>query len=243
MPVLIRGPQSAPAPSEYELTGGEAFTPEAVTAVFDGTAAAGPFRPCLSIYAQSGELLSRTFPDTAVAAGGEARVTFAPFLRTAAGVASAGTGVPPASALDDYVFRFTNLDVTGIGFSNGTTLIQGNPVSLDGTTRVKVEAYVPLVEIGNNPPNNQAIGFELYDDTTDKGTIAVVEANTKFGATPLQIGTPIKTEIILTPTAGIHTYAIKVWKNVAGGTCTCFASTFVDGTGNFGPAWYRLTAT
>jgi hypothetical protein len=93
VPLLIRGPESQPAPSEYELTAGEAFVPESVTASFDGSGAAGSFLPCLSIYAQSGELLSRTFPDE-VAAGDTAEVTFAPLLRAAQAAAAAGTGYP-----------------------------------------------------------------------------------------------------------------------------------------------------
>jgi hypothetical protein len=92
VPILIRGPASQPTPSQYQLAAGESFTPEAVTASFDGSGAAGGFLACLSVYAQSGELLSRTFP-AEVAAGDIAKVTYAPLLR-AAEQAAAVSGLP-----------------------------------------------------------------------------------------------------------------------------------------------------
>lgn len=99
MPLLIRGPTSQAAPSEYTLAPREAFVPESVTATFNGAAAAAAFLPTLSIYAQSGELLARC-PATQVAAGSSAEVTFAPLLR-AATAAAAGTAMQWATALGE----------------------------------------------------------------------------------------------------------------------------------------------
>ena len=77
-PALIIQPGGA-VPYDYALAPGESFTIESATAEFDGSGAAGAFLPALALYAQSGELLSRTFTGTAVAAGDNAEVTFAPF--------------------------------------------------------------------------------------------------------------------------------------------------------------------
>lgn len=75
--IVLRGPYDVP--SGYTLAPGERFSPSSISAYFDGTNAGGDFRACLSIYAQDGTLLGRTFPSTAIAAGDGGQVTFAPF--------------------------------------------------------------------------------------------------------------------------------------------------------------------
>jgi hypothetical protein len=77
-PALIVQPGGT-VPYSYQLAPGESLALESVSADFDGSGAAGAFLPSLALYAQSGELLSRTFPADSVAAGGSAEVTFAPF--------------------------------------------------------------------------------------------------------------------------------------------------------------------
>lgn len=67
------------APYERDLAPSERFALSSVSARFDGSGAAGSFKPCLSFYAQSGELLARTFPDQTMAPGDVSEVTFAPF--------------------------------------------------------------------------------------------------------------------------------------------------------------------
>jgi hypothetical protein len=85
-PITFTGPE--PAPFRYTLSGFQRFTPMAVTATFDGSAAAGPFLPSVAIYAQAGQLLGRMFPQV-LQPGDVAEVTFSPFSRPAA---SAGAG-------------------------------------------------------------------------------------------------------------------------------------------------------
>jgi hypothetical protein len=126
VPLLIRGPESQPAPSEYELTAGEAFVPESVTAEFDGSGAAGAFLACLSVYAQSGELLQRTFPADALNVGDVSQVTFAPLLRGQAAAAAAGSGLSVASIARQTVTvipgaAFQPVDTTNFGTNDGTT--------------------------------------------------------------------------------------------------------------------------
>jgi hypothetical protein len=77
-PELIVQPGGA-VPYDYQLAPGEALALSTVSAAFDGGGAAGDFLPALGLYAQSGELLSRTFTSEAVSAGDAAEVTFSPF--------------------------------------------------------------------------------------------------------------------------------------------------------------------
>ena len=69
------------APASYQLGSNEGLRVESITAHFDGAGAGSAFLPAVAIYAQSGELISRTFTSDQVAIGGTADVTFAPFLR------------------------------------------------------------------------------------------------------------------------------------------------------------------
>lgn len=77
-PALIVQP-GGDVPYGYTLAPGEAFGIATISGTFDGTGAAGDFLPAVAIYTQDGQLLSRTFTSEAVAAGGSAEVTFAPF--------------------------------------------------------------------------------------------------------------------------------------------------------------------
>lgn len=95
-PIVPPEPQAAPL--SYELSSHQRFTPLAVSAVFDGTAAAGDFLPCCSIYAPGGQLIGRTFPST-VTAGTVVEVTYSPFARGgSAAAASVGNFVLIANA-------------------------------------------------------------------------------------------------------------------------------------------------
>lgn len=76
VPIDIGGPAASLA---YQLSQGEAWTPQTVTADVDGSAAASDFVVQCSIFAQSGELLSRTRTDDTVTAGTSGVATFAPF--------------------------------------------------------------------------------------------------------------------------------------------------------------------
>ena len=75
----IAGP-TGPTPQEYVLGNSEAFAVEAVSALFDGSGAAGPFLPTVSFYSSAGRLIARQFAEEQTA-GEVSEVTFAPFLR------------------------------------------------------------------------------------------------------------------------------------------------------------------
>lgn len=94
--VLGWGTQSAPA--ERVTKDAERFTLLAVNATFDGTAAASSFLPCVEVISDAGEVVARCPTDSAVAAGGSAEVTFAPFLR-----GTASSGPAPTTILQEFL--------------------------------------------------------------------------------------------------------------------------------------------
>lgn len=70
---------------------------QAISAYFDGAAAAGDFRPCLDVYNATGFLVARVVAAETVAGGDAAEVSFAPFLDAAAASAAAGGSTPYAT--------------------------------------------------------------------------------------------------------------------------------------------------
>lgn len=96
-PILIAETGPRDSPDVYTVPDSQSIQPQTVVATFDGAAAAGAFLACLSMYAQSGELLSRTFADTVLGIGDAAEVTFAPFRGLGAAVAS---GLVPFAKFD-----------------------------------------------------------------------------------------------------------------------------------------------
>lgn len=230
------------APADWNLPASLEITPKTAYAKFDGTSAAGPYLPCLRIISDAGIVAAEAVATTQVAAGASVDASW--FRGVGAQTVSSGSGVPPFPALDDYVFKHSNTVVTGTGHGSQTNLIiQGNPISLDGSTRIQIEFFAPIVEVLNGD-QNQAIGFELWDGSTDVGTILYIEGGMQAGGgTGWVFGHGAYSKNILTPTAGSHTYAVYAYRNDGSGTCTVFASTFADGSGSVGPAWYRVTTT
>lgn len=243
--VLTRdGPVSVPM--DYTVPQSGELLPLTVRATLDGTSAAVPFYGAVQVIAPSGRIMFSAITTTSVAAGASADASWFPHVGGT--TVTQGAGIPPFAALDDYVFKHANTTVTASGFGDQSNLIiQGNAISLDGNTRIKIEFFAPVVEITNGAPN-QAIGFALWDGATNKGVIGYIEAGNAQRVTlgsNQSFGGPVYGVIIDTPAAGTHTYAVYAFNNagLAGGTNTVFASTFQDGTGNIGPAWYRVTTT
>lgn len=141
------------------------------------------------------------------------------------------SGTPGAAAATqlDYVERTTDLTITATSDATAEALIDGNAVSYDGSTRIKIEFWAEEADISAS----QAMLANLYDGSTDLGRIAGIAANAGSGAS----GGTLKGERFLTPSAGSHTYHIKVWKT--GGTANVYAG--AGGTATRFPAWYRIT--
>lgn len=96
VPVEIFNEGPSPAPLSFTVASGQVVQPASIFATFDGTAAASPFLACVTIRSKTGDILSRVFPSTPVAAGGVADVSYAPF--------PGGLIQPPSAGGGDYVF-------------------------------------------------------------------------------------------------------------------------------------------
>jgi hypothetical protein len=112
-------------------------------------------------------------------------------------------GTPPGGELD-YVQTTTALTVTATSSGAAQAFIDGNAVSYDGSTRIKVEFFCP---------NAEAASGTLVVMLVDGASTVVGWLCELNGIT----ATPIKCELFLTPSAASHTYHIKAWKT--GGTC------------------------
>jgi hypothetical protein len=120
-----------------------------------------------------------------------------------------GGGGGGGGAVYDYVERTTDLSVTATSEPTAQTFIDGNPVTYDGSTEVKIEAWCQFA----SPPAGQWVILTLWDGATDLGRI---------GQTGVTGGATVKGERILTPSAGAHTYHVKAW--VTSGTGTLYAA-------------------
>lgn len=224
-------------PLDYQVPNGAEAIPRNVSATFTDPTNAGPYVPALEVVTPDGHIVGPFPLGATIAAGASARSSW--FRGVAPFIPVPGTGVPPAGNLDGYIFKKSNVTVAGLSHSDRTTLlIQGNPVTLDGSTSILVEYFCSWVEI-NAGVTNQAAEVELWDNFAaanhDKGTIGV------FEFFPNSVGgSAMYASIPLTPAAGVHTYSLYAWKNVNASTVTFVANTLLDGSGNVAPMWYRI---
>jgi len=145
--VQILGTGSKAAPLDYVLPSGSELVLKAVRADFNGAGAASAFLPALEIISDAGHSVGVYPTDVAVAAGGSASVSFAPFLRNAAAAATS-TSLPSA-VIDQLVdpFADTGFNLTAISmnsahfFTNDATVFDVGASA--GTTTIK--ALVPGV--------------------------------------------------------------------------------------------------
>ena len=132
---------------------------------------------------------------------------------------------PPGHEFD-YVQRTTNYSNAGTSY---TTVLDGNAVTYDGSTRIKLEFNAPVFELSTSMTAN----IELFDGATD---LCEMSGLTSSGG--LTDG-PLYAAIFITPSAGAHTYHLKAARGITAGTITIAAGV---GTGAaFMPAWYRIT--
>ncbi len=131
----------------------------------------------------------------------------------------------------DYVEKTSNTTVTATadGNSTGTAIIDGNAITFDGSTRVKIEFWTYALEI--NEPNVGHVN--LFDGTNDLGRLLLAgvgagTANIDFSAYGVRF---------LTPSAASHTFHIRGWKSA--GTFTVYGG--AGGASTIVPAWYRVT--
>lgn len=122
----------------------------------------------------------------------------------------------------DYVTVASDITISGTTAAGATTLITGNSVSYDGSTRVEIEVYIPTIANGASG----AVHVTLWEDSTDLTILCSVGSGTAMfypGG---------KHSIFRTPAAGSHTYTLKAYRTVANGA-------FYAGSGRL-PAYLRI---
>lgn len=129
----------------------------------------------------------------------------------------------------DYVTLTTTTNISSTNSASPTNIISGNAKTYDGSTRVKIEFYSPII----SENTSSSVSFVLYDGSTAVGIIANIYASSG------QINTPCKVDYILTPTAGSHTYHIKGYVASGSGTGNLFLGT--GGASTAVGAYLRIT--
>lgn len=131
----------------------------------------------------------------------------------------------------DYAERATDLTVTTTSAATAQSWIDGNAITCDGATRIKIEVWAPAVDTITSGAAllEAAVLLELYDGPTDLGVLGEAYYQASGGAFALSI----YGATFLTPTAGSHTYHVKAWRYGADGT--------IYASSPYLPAWYRIT--
>lgn len=173
---LITRPGPAPAPLTYELGAVEEIQIKTAYATFDGTGASGDFLACLTILAQSGQILSRVFPSTTVKAGNVANVSYAPFP---GGLASSGGGYTPPRVYEKFNTGTTTFIANGAGsavnfgtFLSGTQLFSTTAFTFLATALFDGIVFVSATVVGLNMTAGGTFVVEAILDNSDGGVMA-----------------------------------------------------------------------
>lgn len=158
LPIVI--PDTAVAPKDYTLTGGQELQLKSVRALIDGTGAATSFRPTLQLLDPNGHVMWEGASFDAVAAGGSADVSWFPGVTAASSgirydientgdwLYATATGVGPATPLGAGQSIFLN--ATGVTGSMAVStdvellLVAGESTPLDNTTITMTAAELQL---------------------------------------------------------------------------------------------------
>ena len=150
---------------------------------------------------------------------------------TAGHITIASTGGGSGGVTEyDYVQITSPVTITGTTDATATAVIDGNAVTYDGSTRIKLEFFA----LGASITSAQELVVVVYDGATDLGRLAVLVNDS---ATATHDEGPLYGAMFLTPSAGAHTFHVKAWKT--GGTVSIYAG--AGGAGVNLPAWYRIT--
>lgn len=145
---------------------------------------------------------------------------------------SSGTGAwvyPPGYELDYVQITSPVTNATG----TPATAITGNAVTYDGATRVKLEVSASALYVTGASGTSSKL--HLFEGSTDLGILA--QLYDALGSAELDA--PVYRAVFLTPTAGAHTYLIKLARDDGTGTAGLVAG--AGGAATAYPAWYRIT--
>lgn len=140
------------------------------------------------------------------------------------------TGVGGGSSELDYTTKTTDVTVSGTTEGGATTVIASGAVTVDGSTDVDVEFFAPRVFV-DIASAGQGVIFDLYDDATILGRIAVVLLDADADL-------PVCGKMRVTTPANGSVFTVKAWKSAANVT----VHTGSGGTGAEVPAFIKVTA-
>jgi len=143
-------------------------------------------------------------------------------------IISGGAGGAGGTVEYDYVERNTALTVTATTEGTAQAFIDGNAVTYDGTTKVKIEFWC-----GFTANINDTGVITLLDGATAIGWLSQIGNN----SATIQDNLAFYGCRFLTPTAASHTYHIAAWKTSG----TFIVTGGAGGAGTQVPAWYRIT--
>lgn len=126
----------------------------------------------------------------------------------------------------DYVQITSNVAISATTEAGSDTVITGNAVAYDGSTRICIEFFAPLVDA------RQFVVVSLWDGSSELGWFGQWEGN---NATTM--GPPMLCRRFLTPSAATHTYSVRAYRGAT--AATVFAG--AGGTATTLPAYLRIT--
>lgn len=126
----------------------------------------------------------------------------------------------------DYVQITSNVTISATTEAGSDTVITGSAIAYDGSTRVCIEFFSPLVDA------RQFVVVSLWDGSSELGWFGQWEGN---NATTM--GPPMLCRRFLTPSAATHTYSVRAYRGAT--AATVFAG--AGGTATTLPAYLRIT--
>lgn len=86
-------------------------------------------------------------------------------------------------------------------------------VAFDGLTRCELNFHSSSNVIVGNGIATEALVFNLWDDATDLGRLAVMQVPVVASG---ELAMPIEVSHTITPSSGAHTYKIRAWRSTGG---------------------------
>jgi hypothetical protein len=139
----------------------------------------------------------------------------------------AASGGGGSVTFHDYVERTTNLVVTATTLGTAQNILPGASVAYDGSTEVWIEAYLPTIDTSSASGQNFYVA--LFDGSSNIGYFARLVGNTIGGGTNIGARTTVFGRRKLTPSAGSHTYSVRVFTDSTTGTPTARCGTGASG--------------
>ena len=185
--ILAAGTSAAPL--DYTIPPVQQLEAKAVHAIFDGTGASGSWVPVLQIVSDSGLVIANLPADKALPAGGQADVTWAPFLGRAGSVTLLGSPAAYTPWQDAYIAETTPggpyLCTTSFAWaSSGSVVLYSMPFLLPtGTVTNGVSFLLATAGAGATVPSN--VQLCLVDDT---GLVVAASGNIETTITGVSTG-------------------------------------------------------